>query len=93
MDNFIVFPYTANRLLGQEAATNFVVKARSSEAVAEAISRIGGYLKGLVDPMTGSYNVYSDQQWQEQQNEQMASFPWCWAASPPSACWWAASAS
>ena len=71
MDNFIVFPYTANRLLGQEAATNFVVKARSSEAVAEAISRIGGYLKGLVDPMTGSYNVYSDQQWQEQQNEQM----------------------
>ena len=69
LDNFIVFPYTARRILGGEKPTEFLVKARSSEAMTEAISRLSGFLKGLVDQNTGGYNVYSESQWQEQSNE------------------------
>jgi len=71
IDNFIVFPYTATRLLGGEASTEFLVKARSADAMVEASSRIGGFLKGLVDTNTGGYNVYPQNRWQEYQNEQM----------------------
>ena len=69
LDNFIVFPYTARRVLGGDKPTEFLVKARSSEAMTEAISRLNGFLKGLVDTNTGGYNVYSESQWQEQSNE------------------------
>ena len=69
LDNFIVFPYTARRILGGEKPTEFLVKARSSEAMTEAISRLSGFLKGLVDQNTGGYNVYSESQWQKQSNE------------------------
>ena len=51
MDNFIVFPYTANRLLGQEAATNFVVKGPLLRGGGGGYLPHRGYLKGLVDPM------------------------------------------
>jgi len=37
----------------------------------ETISRIGGFLKGLVDTNSGGYDVYSENQWQEYENEQM----------------------
>lgn len=72
IDNFIVFPYTANRLLGQQASTEFMVKARNSETLIEASSRISGFLKGQVDPSTGGFNVYTPDEWQQYQNEQMA---------------------
>ena len=72
LDNFIVFPYTARRLLGGDKPTEFRVKARSSEAMTEAISRLSGFLKGLVDQNTGGYNVYSESQWQEQSNEYLS---------------------
>ena len=69
LDNFIVFPYTARRVLGGEKPTEFRVKARSSEDMTEAISRLSGFLRGLVDQNTGGYNVYSESQWQQQSNE------------------------
>ncbi|MDY3281039.1 ABC transporter permease [Dysosmobacter sp.] len=69
IDNLIVFPYTVRRVLGGQKPTEFLVKARSSEAMTEAISRIAGFLRGLVDTNTGGYNVYSESQWQEQSNE------------------------
>ena len=72
LDNFIVFPYTARRLLGGDKPTEFLVKARSSEAMTEAISRLSGFLRGLVDQNTGGYNVYSESQWQEQSNEYLS---------------------
>ena len=72
LDNFIVFPYTARRILGGEKPTEFLVKARNSEAMTEAISRLSGFLKGLVDQNTGGYNVYSESQWQEQSNEYLS---------------------
>jgi len=71
MDNLIVFPYTVRRVLGGEAPTQFQVKVKDSEMITEMISRIGGFLKGLVDTNTGGYDVYSDNQWQEYENEQM----------------------
>ncbi len=72
LDNFIVFPYTARRILGGEKPTEFLVKARSSEAMTEAISRLNGFLKGLVDQNTGGFGVYSESQWQEQSNEYLS---------------------
>ena len=72
MDNLIVFPYTARRVLGGEKPTEFLVKARSAEAMAEAISRIGGFLRGLVDQSSGGFNVYPQDQWTQYQNEQMS---------------------
>ena len=71
MDNFIVFPYTVRRVLGGEIPTEYQVKAKNSAVMTETISRIGGFLKGLVDTNTGGYDVYSENQWQEYENEQM----------------------
>jgi putative ABC transport system permease protein len=71
MDNLIVFPYTARRVLGGELPTEYQVKAKNSAVMTEAISRIGGFLKGLVDTNTGGYDVYSESQWQQYENEQM----------------------
>ena len=69
MDNFIVFPYTANRVLGGETPTEFMARGRDSESLAEACTRIRGYLKGLVGE--GNSNVNTDEEWQQQQNAQM----------------------
>ena len=71
LDNIIVFPYTTRRVLGGEAPTEFQVKAKNSESMAEVISRIGGFLKGLVDSTSGNYDVFSESQWQEYENEQL----------------------
>ena len=70
-DNLIVFPYTTRRLLGGQKPTNFLVKATSTEAMPEAISLIGGFLRGIVDQNTGSIQVYPPNQWAEQENQTM----------------------
>ena len=51
-----------------------MVKARSREAVTEAITRLDGFLKGLIGDQQsgnsfGSYSVYSAEQGQEQMEE------------------------
>ena len=69
IDNFIVFPYTTNRVLGGESPTEFMVKGRDTATLAEACSRIRGFLKGAVGE--GNSNVYTNEEWQQQQNEQM----------------------
>lgn len=71
MDNIIVFPYTASRFLGGETISDFVVKAKDTNSVTEVISRLNGFLKGLVDQNTGGYNVWSANQWQEQETQQL----------------------
>lgn len=70
IDNFIVFPYTTNRVLGGESPTEFMVKGRDTATLAEACSRIRGFLKGAVGE--GNSNVYTNEEWQQQQNEQMS---------------------
>ena len=72
IDNIIILPYTARRVMGGEAMESFIVKAKDGESVQEATSRIQGFLKGLVDESTGGFWVDSDNQWQQSMNEQMA---------------------
>lgn len=69
LDNFIVFPYTTRRVLGGEKPTQFLVKAHDAESMTEAISRISGFLRGLVDRNTGGYGVYPQNRWQQQESE------------------------
>ena len=71
MDNIIVFPYTVKRMLNPNTDINeFVVKAASSEATTEVISRLSGFLAGLTNNgQSGSGGAYSENQWQESQNE------------------------
>ena len=71
LDNFILVPYTARRVLGGSAPEQFIVKARSAESMVEASSRIGGFLKGLVDPNMGGFNLDKENSWQDYQNQQM----------------------
>ena len=72
IDNIIILPYTARRVMGGEAMESFIVKAKDGESVQEATSRIQGFLKGLVDESAGGFWVDSDNQWQQSMNEQMA---------------------
>ena len=69
LDNFIVFPYTTRRVLGGEKPAQFLVKAHDAESMTEAISRISGFLRGLVDRNTGGYGVYPQNRWQQQESE------------------------
>ena len=74
MDNIIVVPYTAKRILNPSVTINeFVVKAASSDATVEVISRLSGFLAGLTNNgESGSGYAYSENQWQESQNEWVA---------------------
>ena len=71
MDNIIVFPYTARRLLNPNTdMSEFVVKASSSEATVEVISRLSGFLAGLTNNGQNGWGyAYSENQWQQSQNE------------------------
>ena len=71
MDNLIVLPYTARRVLGGEAPTEFTVKIKDDLKPKEVIPLLNGYLQGVVDTRTGGYNVQSEGQWQEYMTEQM----------------------
>ena len=70
IDNFILIPYTARRLLGGENISSFIVKAREGVSTTEVATRIRGFLKGLVDPSTGDSYVSPDDRWQQSMNEQ-----------------------
>ncbi len=72
IDNIIILPYTARRVLGGETMENFIVKAKDSESVKEATARIQSFLNGLVDQSTGGSWVSSDDRWKQSMNEQMA---------------------
>ena len=77
MDNVIIFPYTAARALGQSTnISEFNVKCRDANSVKQAKAMIDGFLTGICgDPndwqnQKGYFYTYSDNQWQEVQNEQ-----------------------
>jgi putative ABC transport system permease protein len=70
LDNLIVFPYTVSRYLAPDTQmSEFVVKASSADATTEAISRITGFLSGLISDQNGYYQVYSDNEWQQSSND------------------------
>ena len=70
IDNFIAFPYTTRRVLGGEAPGQFTVKAKDGVELNAIIPQIGGFLKGLLGG-NGSYDVSSENQWQDYQNESL----------------------
>jgi putative ABC transport system permease protein len=71
LDYMSVVPYSMNRLLNRTIMqTEFTVKAKSAEATTEAITRITGFLQGQIDPNSGYFNVWTDNTWMEQSDEQ-----------------------
>jgi putative ABC transport system permease protein len=71
MDYMVVVPYSMNELLNKtKTLTEFTVKAKSSDATTEAITRITGFLQGQIDPQAGYYNVWTDNTWMQQSDEQ-----------------------
>ena len=70
-DNLIVYPYTATRLLGDQSPTDFLVKAKDDASMVNAITEIDGHLKAIIDTNNGGYSVYSENQWQDYQNQQL----------------------
>ena len=72
VDNMIVYPYSVSRLLSPgNDMSDFVVKAASSEATTEVISRLSGYLNGLTNNGQNGWGyAYSNNQYQESMNEQ-----------------------
>ncbi len=71
MDNVILVPYTMNRILNSNAEmTEYIVKAKDASSTTEAITRLDGFLSGLIDPDYGYYYVYSENTWIDQSNEQ-----------------------
>ena len=71
VDYMAVVPHTMNRLLNQSTSLNeFTVKAKSSQATEEAITKLTEYLATKIDPNYGYSYVYSENQWMEESNEQ-----------------------
>jgi putative ABC transport system permease protein len=72
MNNIAVVPYTMNRLLNKtERIEQFTVKAASKEATTEVITKLDGFLSGLIDTKNnGYYYVYSANEYIESSNEQ-----------------------
>jgi putative ABC transport system permease protein len=77
LDNMILFPYTASRTLKQDMSfmSQFVVKAKNSEAATEATTRIIGFLTGILgdpnDPSNqrGNFDVYSEDSWKNESQQ------------------------
>jgi len=74
MDNIILFPYTASRVLKQDMSfmSQFTVKAKNSEAAKEATTRINGFLTSMLgdpnDPANqkGNFYVSNEDSWKDQ---------------------------
>ena len=65
-----VTPYTMARIFGNSYSSDFTVKAKSSAATTEAITRLQNYLSGEIGENDGYYHVYSQNEWMEQSDEQ-----------------------
>ncbi len=72
MDNVVLLPYTFNRTLNNNQEINqYVVKARSASATTLAIAKLKAFLGGFItNGENGDYNVYSNNDWSSQVQEQ-----------------------
>ncbi len=71
LDYMCVVPYTMNRLLNKyNMFSEFTVKAKSSEATTEAITRLTGFLSGRINDTNGYFNVWTENTWMEESDEQ-----------------------
>ncbi len=69
IDNFVVVPYTTRRVLGGDNISDFIVVARNLEDMDEIVSRLDGFMKGLLDRNTTDYNVQPESQGLDYMNE------------------------
>ena len=72
MDNVIVLPYSATRVLGGATSNQYQIKASKSEYIKDIISRVGPYMRNFIPENMGSVDVYSQSTWQEYENQQLS---------------------
>ncbi len=74
LDNFVLIPYTSQRLLGGENSgdTSFIVVAKDATKMDEIVTQLDGFLKGLLDRGSSDYRVMPANQGLEYMNEAMA---------------------
>ena len=71
MDNVVLLPYTFNRTLNNnQEITQYVVKAKSASATTLAIAKLKAFLGGFINDENGYYDVYSNNDWSSQMQEQ-----------------------
>ena len=69
-DRMILIPYTMTRYFNNnQAIDQFVVKVKSSDAIAPTVTSLNGFLSGLIGDQNGSYGVTSPQTYQKEQNQ------------------------
>jgi len=69
LDYMAAIPYTLGEALGQSDISEFTVKAKNAAARTEAITRITGFLSGLITQENGYFDVYSRDTWQEESDD------------------------
>ena len=73
LDRVILVPYTLNRVLNNnQDIEQYVVKAKDSQSTKMAVSLLNNFLAGLIPEDAGYGQAYSEDQWQEQENEAAA---------------------
>lgn len=77
MDYIAVVPYTLSAFLNQggRSSGDFTVKAKDAQSTTEAITRITGFLSGLINDENGYFRVDTEDTWREesaQQNRMMS---------------------
>ena len=72
MDNVIILPYSARRLLGGSVDNQFQIKVSKSEYIKDVISRVGPYMRNFIPENAGSVDAYSQSTWQEYETEQLS---------------------
>jgi putative ABC transport system permease protein len=71
LDYMCVVPYSMNRMLNKQSMfSEFSVKAKSADATTEAITRLTGFLTGQINSNNGYFNVWTDNTWMEQSDQQ-----------------------
>ena len=71
-DNLVLLPYTFNRTLnGNSQISSYSVKATSTLAATEAVTRLQAFLTGLIPQGAGDFYVQSNDQYIDSMNEQL----------------------
>ena len=72
-DNLVLLPYTFNRTMNNnQPIDTYVVKAKTASATTETVTRLKGFLSGLIGTQNGYYSVQNNDQYQDDMNAQLA---------------------
>ncbi len=77
MDDMLLLPSTLQRAMtGSRKVTEFTVKAKNSESTTNATNELRNYFQPKFKSRYDYFNAYSDNEWMEQSNKQMALMSW-----------------